>query len=117
MARGWCREDSILSDQKLLDAIGRADFGNQLDHLRIPVPAIATDDKKGALTLAVSNWFPILIPPTSSSPQLTFNALWDGQQDACDKGFAIMRLLEHGDLFAKPRAASVTCVSVLVPPK
>ncbi len=36
---------------------------------------------------------------------LTLNALRNGQQDACDKGFAVVRLLEDGDLFAQARAS------------
>lgn len=65
MARGRCREDAILPDQKLLDAIGRADFGDQLDDLGIPIPAIAADDEKGALTLC---WW--LATGSPSSPHL-----------------------------------------------
>lgn len=37
----------------------------------------------------------------------TFNALGNGQQDACDESLAVMRLLEDCDLLAKPGAVGV----------
>jgi len=46
MAGGWGGQDAVLPDQELLDAVCRPDLRNQLDHLRIPVPAIAANDEK-----------------------------------------------------------------------
>lgn len=34
----------------------------------------------------------------------TFGTLWDGEEDAGDKGLAVVRLLEHRDLLAKTRS-------------
>ena len=48
MTGGRRGQNAILADQKLLDAIRRTDFGNQLDHLGIPVPAIAANYQEGA---------------------------------------------------------------------
>jgi hypothetical protein len=46
MAGCGSRQNAILSDQELLDAIGSADFGNQLDNFWIPKSSITTDDKE-----------------------------------------------------------------------
>lgn len=46
MAGCGSRQNAILSDEKLLDAIRGANFGNQLDHLGVPVSAIATNDEE-----------------------------------------------------------------------
>ncbi len=54
MAGGRGRENAILADQELLDTVGRADLGNQLDHLRVPVSAITADDKEGTCIGRVS---------------------------------------------------------------
>ena len=47
MRSGRGRENAILADEKLLDAIGSANLGNQLDDLGVPIPAIASNDKEG----------------------------------------------------------------------
>lgn len=48
MAGCGSREDSVLADEKLLDAIRGTDLGNQLDHLGVPESTIATDDEESA---------------------------------------------------------------------
>jgi hypothetical protein len=48
MAGGGRREDAILTDQQLLDAVGRANLGNQLNDLGVPESAITTNDEKGS---------------------------------------------------------------------
>lgn len=39
-------ENAVLADDELLDAVGGTNLGNQLDHLRVPVSAIATNDEE-----------------------------------------------------------------------
>ena len=41
---GWCAQNTVLSNQKLLDAIGSANLGYLLDDLGVVVAAISTDD-------------------------------------------------------------------------
>lgn len=41
------RQDAILADQELLDAVCCTDLGDQLDHLGVPVPPITANDKEG----------------------------------------------------------------------
>lgn len=41
------RQDAILADQELLDAIRGTNLGNQLNHLRVPKSAIPADDEEG----------------------------------------------------------------------
>jgi hypothetical protein len=48
MTCGGSGKNSILADQKLLDTVCRTDFGNQLNDLGIPVPAITTNDEERA---------------------------------------------------------------------
>lgn len=48
MAGRGSGKNSILADDKLLDAIGRTDLGNQLNDLGVPEPAIAANDKRRA---------------------------------------------------------------------
>ena len=53
-----------------------------MDNLGIPVSAVTADDEKSA-----------------------FCALGNGKEDGSDEGFAVVRLLEDGDLLAKTRSA------------
>ena len=46
MAGCWRRQDAILADQELLDAIGSADFGDELDYLGVPETAVASNDEE-----------------------------------------------------------------------
>jgi hypothetical protein len=48
MAGSRSGEDTVLTDKKLLDTVGGTNLGNELDHLRVVVATIATDDKKRA---------------------------------------------------------------------
>lgn len=48
MAGSWSGEDTVVTDEELLDTIGGTNLGNELDHLRVVVAAIATDDEKRA---------------------------------------------------------------------
>ena len=47
VAGGRRRQDAILADQELLDTVCRANFGNQLDDLWVPEPAIAANNEEG----------------------------------------------------------------------
>lgn len=78
MASSRRAQDAILSNHQLLHAIRSSDLGNCLDGCGIVVSAIAADDKERALY-----------------------ALWDGEEDACDEGFGVVRLLEDSDAFAE----------------
>lgn len=40
-------EDAVLADEELLDAMGGANLCDELDHLGVPVAAIAADDEEG----------------------------------------------------------------------
>lgn len=46
MASSRGRQNTVLADEELLDTIGSADLGNQLDDLGVPVAAITADDEK-----------------------------------------------------------------------
>jgi len=45
------RENAVLSDDKLADAVGRADLEDRLYRLWGEVPSITTDDKRGTLRI------------------------------------------------------------------
>jgi hypothetical protein len=49
VAGRWRRQDAILADEELLDAICRTDLGDQLDNLWVPEPSIAANDEEGIL--------------------------------------------------------------------
>ncbi len=72
----------MLPNNKLLHSICCANLRDQLYDLGIPVSSIASNNQ-GA----------------------TLRSLWDRKNDRGHEGFAIVRLLENYDLFAKPRAA------------
>jgi hypothetical protein len=46
MAGGRCRQDTVLADQELLDAVSSTNLGNELDNFRVPVAAISANDKE-----------------------------------------------------------------------
>ena len=78
VTRSRCAQDPILSYQQLLDAICSSDLGNQLHYFRVVVSPIPTDDEEAVLG--------------------TFR---DGKEDTGNEGFAVVGLLEDGDLFSK----------------
>ena len=43
VAGGWCAQNTVLPNEKLLDAIGSANLGYLLDDLRVVVAAISSD--------------------------------------------------------------------------
>jgi hypothetical protein len=45
MAGSGSREDTVLADYELLDAVCSTNLGNKLDNLRVPVATVATDDE------------------------------------------------------------------------
>lgn len=45
----WCAQDTILTDQKLLDSVRSSNLGYQLDNLGVPVSAITADDQEASL--------------------------------------------------------------------
>ena len=47
MAGGGGRQDAVLADEELLDAVGGPDLGDELDYLGVPVASIAADDQEG----------------------------------------------------------------------
>lgn len=49
MAGSRCAEDTVLTDQQLLDAVGSTDLCNLLGNLRVPVTSITSNDKEGTL--------------------------------------------------------------------
>jgi hypothetical protein len=48
MASCGGREDAVLADEELLDAVGSTNLGDQLDNLWVPVPTITTDYEERA---------------------------------------------------------------------
>lgn len=70
-------QDAILTDQKLLDAICSSNLSDQLYDLWVPVSTITTNDE-----------------------ETVFDAFGDGEEDACDEGFTVVRLLEDDDLLS-----------------
>ena len=46
MAGSGSREDTILADKELLDAVCGTNLGNQLNNLRVVVTAITTNNKE-----------------------------------------------------------------------
>jgi len=83
MAGGWCAEDTVLTDQELLDAVGGTNLCDHLGDLWVPVSAISTDDEEGVL-----------------------DALRDREQDAGDESLRVVLLLENLDLLAEARAST-----------
>ena len=68
----------MLADQKLLDTIRSTDLCDELDHFRIPVSAITTNDEERA-----------------------FDTFGNGEEDGCDEGLGIVWLLEDSDFLTK----------------
>lgn len=75
-------EDAVLANEKFLDPVRSTNLCNQLDDLRVPVSAIASNDEE--------------------SPLYTFG---NGEEDGGDEGLAVVGLLEDSDLLAKSRGA------------
>lgn len=81
IARSRSAQNAILTDDELLDAVRRADLGNQLRDLGVPVSAITADDESAAL-----------------------DALGDREEDGGDESLAVVGLLEDLDLLTKAGA-------------
>jgi hypothetical protein len=81
MAGSRRAQPPLLADEQLLHAIGGTDLRDGLDDLGVVVAAITTNDQARSL-----------------------RTLRDGQEDACDEGFQVIRLLEDGYSFSQPRA-------------
>lgn len=46
MAGSRCGQNTVLADEKLLDAVCSTNLGNQLNDLGVPEAAIATNDEE-----------------------------------------------------------------------
>lgn len=81
-----CRstQDTILTDEELLDTVCSANFCDQLYNLRVPVSSITTNNQETAL-----------------------DAFGNGQQNAGDEGFAVVLLLKDDDLLSQARSVIV----------
>ena len=106
VAGGRRRQNAVLADQQLLNAICRADLSNQLDNLGVPIPPIAADDEKGAFQRSVGKLFSVVAQGLWVVVDLTFGALRNRQEDTRNKGLAVVRLLEDRDLLAQTRTTS-----------
>lgn len=95
-------KNAILADDELLDTVGSTNLGNKLDNLRVPVSAVATDNKKRAYQL-IRSWLVL-----QSNWLHTLNSFGNRKQDAGDEGLAVVRLLKDGDLFAKAGAIDMS---------
>lgn len=93
MAGSGGAQNSILSNDQFLNAICSSDASNQLDDLCVVETSVSTDYEECVLS-----------------------ALRDGLEDASDKGFGVVRLLEDGDLLAKAGPGETTwLVELFVP--
>lgn len=72
MAGSGGGQNAILSDQELLDTIGSTNLGNQLDNLWVVVATVAANDEECAIS-----------------------TLGYREQNSCDKGLAVVWLLEY----------------------
>jgi hypothetical protein len=99
------RKQAMLSNQQLLDTIRTSDFRNQLRDFRVPEPSVAANDKEGTCRPARSERG---FAAKRCGIGLAFCALGDREQDACDESLAVVRLLEDGDLLAKPGPAMLS---------
>jgi hypothetical protein len=75
-----CAEDAILTDKQLLDTIGGTDLGNQLSDFWVPVTSV-----------------------TANHENRSVNTLRNGLENAGDKGFRVVVLLEDLDLLTQTR--------------
>ena len=71
-------QDTVLTDQQLLDTISSTNLSNQLHNLGIVVSSISSNDQETPLS-----------------------ALWNGKEDAGNERLAIVRLLKNFDFFPK----------------
>lgn len=76
-------EDTVLTDQQLLNAICCTDLGDLLGDLRVPETTVTTNDEESALS-----------------------ALRNRLEDAGDERFGVVFLLENLDLLTKTRTGS-----------
>ena len=74
-----CAEDAVLSDQKFLHTVCRADLRNELRNFWVVKAAISSNHEEASV-----------------------HTLRYGEKDTGDEGLAVVRLLEDFDLFAKP---------------
>ena len=81
MTCSWCAQNTILTDQELLDAVCCTNLCNLLNHLGVVEAAITTNDEEGAL-----------------------DAFGNREENRGDEGLAIMRLLEDLDLLPETRS-------------
>ncbi len=73
-----CAQYTILPDQQLLDSVCSTNLGDQMHHFRVVVSSIS-----------------------SYNEEATFRTFGYGEDDAGDKRFAVVRLLEDSDLLSK----------------
>lgn len=100
MACSGSGQDTVLTDEQLLDAVCGTNLGNQLDDLGVPVAAITTNDEERSCI----NLSTIASARCGWTARLTLNALRNGEQDAGNESLAVVGLLENSDLLAKTRA-------------
>lgn len=113
MAGGGCGQDAVLANEQLLDTVCGTDLCDQLNDLRVPISAITTNDQEGACPLCQS-----LLGVGISAGRVgggekrpTLYTFWDRQENAGDKRFTVVWLLEDSSPLPKPRSLriSATC--------
>ena len=77
MTGSWCAQYAVLAYEQLLYTVRSTDLCNFLDNLRVIVSAISANDEECSLC-----------------------AFRYGEKNRCDEGFAVVFLLEDGDLLA-----------------
>lgn len=107
MAGSGCGQNAVLADKKLLDAVGSTDLGNQLDHLGVPETTITTNDEESTWKVSESATMATSDTACVCVLVLTLSSLRNGQQNAGDERFTVVRLLEDSDLLAKTRAGEL----------
>lgn len=54
MTGSWCGQNTVLTDEELLDAVSGTNLGDQLNDLGVPETTVTTNDEKRACIIVVS---------------------------------------------------------------
>ena len=88
MAGSWCAQYAVLAYEQLLYSVRSTNLCNLLDDLRVIVSAISANDE-----------------------ECSFCTFRYREKDRCDKGFAVVFLLEDCDLLAQSRGTGSASLS------
>lgn len=117
MAGSGCGQNAVLADEQLLDTVCSTDLCDQLDDLGVPVTAITTNNQEGACSLVsvvVGRW---RCCRGEGLVKLTLDTFWDGLQNAGDKRFTVVGLLEDSGPLSKTRSGGLSACLVCTRPR